>query len=411
MSHELRTPLNSLLILTQLLAANKDDNLSDKQIEYASTIYNSGADLLNLINEILDLSKVEAGKIEIQPEPVEFAKLTESLRQKFAHVAEDKGVTFEIRMGDALLATIHTDPQRLRQIIINLLSNAFKFTEQGQVILEIFRPAASDKLTQSGLEPASSVAFRVTDSGIGIPADKQKVIFEAFQQADGTTNRKYGGTGLGLSISRQLVRLLGGDIELISEPGKGSVFTVFLPDAFRGKAAPVLGAESEIPAPPRARHVESTPLPLMPSQQAVAPSPAPPVLEDDRESLQSGEKSLLIIEDDVDFAKLLMELAREKGFKCLRAADGHNGLELARQYKPGAVILDIGLPQVDGWTVMEHIKEDSRTRHIPVHFVSGSDYSHGARQMGAIGYSMKPVNMSELSDAFNKIEGFLKRGA
>ncbi len=398
MSHELRTPLNSLLILAQMLADNKEGTLSERQQEYAHTIYNSGSDLLTLINDILDLSKVEAGRIEIHAEDTSLENLATSLEQKFKPVANQRGLEFNINLAGNLPAVIHADDQRLKQVLTNLLGNAFKFTQQGSVTLDVARPDPGISLERSGLKPATTLAFSVRDTGIGIPVDKQKVIFEAFQQADGTTSRRYGGTGLGLSISRQLVQLMGGEIQITSEEGKGSCFTVYLPEHMESKTA---GDDEH--APPAAREpVAAPPVPAVKSTPAGAPG-------DDRETLQTGDKSILIVEDDRNFSNILLDLAREKGFKCLLAEDGRTGLQLAEQYKPSAVILDLGLPLVDGWTVMEKLKDNPETRHIPVHFVSASDYSIDARRMGAIGYSLKPVSMAELGEAFRHIEEFLGR--
>jgi signal transduction histidine kinase/DNA-binding response OmpR family regulator len=404
MSHELRTPLNSLLILAQLLNNNKEGNLSEKQLEYARTIHNAGTDLLNLINDILDLSKVEAGKITVNPEEIFLVELVALLDKRFRHMTEEKNLKLLTQIAEGLPAVINTDGQRLTQILTNLLGNAFKFTAQGQITLAIHRPAQNTNLLRSGLDPNRTLAFSVSDSGIGIPKDKQKVIFEAFQQADGTTSRRYGGTGLGLSISRQLVQLLEGEIQLHSEEEKGSTFTIYLPEklAVVGEQTP---AEQITPltfTPPNGIAQSLTRAPSLATNTHSLP-------EDDRAQLQTGDKSLLIVEDDERFSQILMELAREKGFKCLLATEGQIGLQLAEKYKPSAIILDIGLPQMNGWKVMSRLKENSLTRHIPVHFVSGTDQSQEAKQMGAIGYCLKPVSMDELSNAFKHIENFLAK--
>ncbi|NJO18312.1 MAG: response regulator [Thioploca sp.] len=406
MSHELRTPLNSMLILAQLLADNKNGNLTATQAEYARTIHSSGNDLLTLINDILDLSKVEAGKLEVNPEELAFTDLTASLEQKFRPLAEKKGITFTVQIAENLPAAVYTDPQRLKQIITNLLANAFKFTQTGGVTLNITRPPNNVDLSRSQLKLQQAIAFNVIDTGIGIPKDKQKIIFEAFQQADGTTSRRYGGTGLGLSISRQLAQLLGGEIQLHSEAEKGSTFTAYLPERWNTTGQ---------------QPIESLPTPTLPSpiNTVTLALPATPVIElplstktipqDDRNHLQPGDKSLLIIEDDVNFSHILMGLAQEKQFKCLLAHDGYSGLQLAEQYRPSAIILDIGLPQIDGWTVMEKLKGKPETRHIPVQFVSGSDQSKEAKQLGAIGYCIKPVGMTELTKIFNNIDNFINK--
>jgi signal transduction histidine kinase/DNA-binding response OmpR family regulator/methyl-accepting chemotaxis protein len=376
MSHELRTPLNSLLILAQLLGKNKKGNLSEDQVKYAQTIHSAGSDLLKLINEILDLSKVEAGKIELQTENVSLTALVEKIEQKFRPLADNKGLTFNIKCAEEQL---HTDALRIQQILNNLLSNAFKFTSEGEIELRIQREAMG-------------IAISVTDSGIGISKDKQQVIFEAFQQAESTTNRRYGGTGLGLSISRQLAKRLGGDLQVHSEEGKGSTFTLYLPENIEPKPSeePPAAQTSGEPAAPE------TPL----TQGAIV---------DDRDNLSPGDQIILIIEDDRQFSKILINLANEKQFKYLLAEDGKTGLQMAQQYKPNAIILDVGLPQMDGWTVMEMLKNDPQTRHIPVHFMSGDDNSMDAKQMGAIGYLHKPVNMEQLANAFNSIKRFITK--
>ncbi|MCP4696972.1 MAG: response regulator [Gammaproteobacteria bacterium] len=397
MSHELRTPLNSLLILAQLLVDNKEENLNEKQIEHARTIYASGVDLLALINEILDLSKVEAGKITIHAEDVSPDSLTKSLQQKFLHIAEKKSLYFDINVAENFPPRLHTDTQRLQQILNNLLSNAFKFTKQGGVTLEMRRPAADEDLSRSGLDPATAVSISVSDTGIGIPKDKQKIVFEAFQQADGTTSRRFGGTGLGLSITRQLVQLLGGEVQLRGEENKGSCFTIYLPERLTAQRT----AESA-----QQTAAETPPVPARKNIETASAAPGEEI-EDDRENLNSGDKSLLIIEDDTKFSRILTNLAREKKFKALIATDGKHGLEMAEHYQPSAIILDIGLPQMDGWSVMEKLKDNSDTRHIPVHFVSGADHHADARKMGAIGYSLKPVSMGDLGNAFDKIERFI----
>ncbi len=417
MSHELRTPLNSMLILAQLLVENKAANLTDKQVEYARTIHDSGADLLNLINDILDLSKVEAGKIEVNIEKIDLSEFGANLESKFHHVAEKKGLQFHINIDPKLPQIIHTDVQRFRQIITNLLSNAFKFTEHGSVEVEIYRPTENDFLRMHKLSTKNMLAISVIDSGIGIPLEKQKLIFEAFQQADGSTSRRFGGTGLGLSISRQLARLLGGDIELSSEEQKGSNFTLYISDKLE-YASTTKSIQSAImqSTPSTSKSVESVKTASTEQQMAVVgeaqliPDTAKlSAIQDDRNKLAPHDKLILIIEDDRNFSNVLMELSHEKNFKCIIAEDGRTGLELAKQYKPHAIILDVGLPNVDGFTVMERLKEDAKTRHIPVHFVSGSEQGKDARRMGAIGYLLKPVSMDELGEAFRKIAHFIDK--
>ncbi len=424
MSHELRTPLNSLLILAQLLVDNKDANLSAKQVEYARTIHSAGNDLLVLINEILDLSKVEAGKVEIQIAPLNVTDLVESCQQKFTQTAAEKDLAFEIKVATTVPPVLYTDSQRLQQIINNLLSNAFKFTSQGQVTLEINQvPTTKVKLQFDTPIPAVPVlcAISVKDSGIGIPKDKQKLVFEAFQQADGTTSRRYGGTGLGLTISRQLARLLGGEIHLESEVGKGSIFTLYFPDqppvipmgqSRFDNFSKVVKSEEASRFDNFSKVVKSEEASRFDNFSKVVKSVAvnhETETTDDRNELTATTQSLLIIEDDVNFSKILIELAHEKGFKCLLAEDGKTGLQLAEQYLPQAIILDIGLPKADGWTVMEKLKDNSLTRHIPVHFMSASDQHLDAKKMGAIGYLLKPVSMADLTGAFRKIGHFLAK--
>ncbi|EDN71014.1 Response regulator receiver [Beggiatoa sp. PS] len=427
MSHELRTPLNSLLILAQLLTENRAGNLTDKQVEYAKTIHSAGSDLLTLINEILDLSKVEAGRIEVHAEAVSFTDLVEMIEQKFRHVAAEQKLEFQITVANDLPPILHTDRQRLKQILNNLLSNAFKFTSQGAVKLDIQflgentpgysqQEGVRGRTTPGDFQPdgikgreKSQIAFSVTDTGIGIPTDKQETVFEAFQQVDGSTSRRYGGTGLGLSISRQLARLLGGDILLHSEADKGSTFTLYISEKIERHSS---NDNRDIPE----TQIQNTPALLSPIIKTPTldtltipstPMKALEPLPDDRDKIQPSDKVLLIVEDDRKFSTLILELARETGFKCLVAEDGITGLQMAEQYKPHAIILDVGLPNLDGWKVMEQLKNNPDTRHIPVHFISAFDQSLEAKKMGAIGYLMKPVNMEQLGETFQKIEYFM----
>jgi len=417
MSHELRTPLNSLLILADLLLENKTANLTDQQQEYLRTIHNSGADLLSLINEILDLSKVEAGKVQVSPESVNLDDMLEGLRQKFQPVVGDKGMALRMERVSGVGGEVYTDPRRLDQILTNLLGNACKFTEQGEVALIVRRAdrAEVDRVVGTRALEGEYLALAVQDTGIGIGRDKQVQIFEAFQQADGTTSRRYGGTGLGLAISRQLSRLLGGELGLESEPGKGSTFTLYVPVRYQARGGDEPGSEkpragAHVPTrsnpAPASRANMTAPAVSMPEPAPVAALPEP--ISDDRNQINPDDRFILIVEDDADFRDILIQLAREKGFKCLAAGDGQTALELAEQYQPHAVILDIGLPLMDGWSVMERLKDNPRTRHIPVHFMSANDQVSEARRMGAIGYSLKPVSVAELSDAFRRIEHFLE---
>ena len=400
MSHELRTPLNAILILSQLLAGNKDRTLTGKQIESAQAIHSSGEDLLTLINEILDLSKVEAGKVELVPEDLEIKTLIADLERIFVNLAENKGTEFDISVAPEVSDTIYTDPLRLQQILRNLLTNAFKFTEKGRVSLSISRPSAA-QCRGYDLTPDKALALAVQDTGIGIPAEHQAVIFEAFQQADGSTSRKYGGTGLGLSISRELSKLLGGYIMLESEPGKGSAFTVMIPERI-DMPAPNVTAPPNAPALPRSPET----LAKAP-EKPPAPAPAQDFIADDRKDLASGGKSLLIIEDDVNSAKIMRDFARERGFKCIIAMDGETGLHYADYYRPSAIILDISLPGIDGWAVLDRLKGNPDLRHIPVHFMSAADNALDAMRKGAVGFLTKPVTLEKVEQTFRKIENII----
>jgi len=384
MSHELRTPLNSSLILAKLLADNPEENLTAEQVKYARTIQSSGNDLLNLINDILDLSKIEAGHVEIRPETVAVERLVGNLRQVFQPLAEDKHLAFAVEVAPAVARTIETDPQRLEQVLKNLLSNAIKFTESGRVTLSI----------QPGED--GTVSFAVTDTGIGIAREQQQSIFEAFQQADGTISRKYGGTGLGLSISRQLVRLLGGSIILNSEPGRGSTFTVKLPAGYDpARVAPREVATlvpASHPAPPAAA-----------SRTEVAP--AVRTIDDDRDAPASdGRRILLVIEDDTTFASIVRDLSREMGFQSIVAGTAEEALRLAKDYMPSAIVLDVGLPDQSGLAVLDRLKQDVRTRHIPIHVVSAGDHTESAYSLGAVGFANKPVTREQLVEVLQKLE-------
>ncbi|MEM7017927.1 MAG: response regulator [Pseudomonadota bacterium] len=420
MSHELRTPLNSLLILSQLLAENKQGNLSTQQVTQAETINTSGHDLLNLINDILDLSKIEAGKIDMHFEMLHLQSLSEDVTRNFEHVAENKGLTFEIHQDDNLPAAINTDSQRLNQILNNLLSNAFKFTEQGKISFHIRRAEKLPRSLSSALTPEQTLMFQVQDTGVGIAEDKQDEVFEAFQQADGTISRNFGGTGLGLSIAREMSRLLGGNIELYSRVGEGSTFTLYLPEKPPESASlgefilPPSAVEPEqptiieAPAPNKQLPPTNTVEPPAPTQTPATPGIE---IEDERDTIQDKDKTLLIIEDDYDFTQTLRAIAHEQNFKCLIALDGQDGVELAKSYQPDAIILDIGLPKVDGWSVMDQLKNTPSTRHIPIHCISGREDDLTARRMGAIGYLLKPVSMNELVGALDRLEQFISNDA
>jgi signal transduction histidine kinase/HAMP domain-containing protein/DNA-binding response OmpR family regulator len=411
MSHELRTPLNSLLILAKLLSENKDTNLSDKQVEYAKTIYAAGGDLLTLINEILDLSKVEAGKMQVEPRTVAFSELIEFVERQFGPVAEQKGLEFAVSVDESAASAIVTDQQRLQQVLKNLLANAFKFTDTGSVKLLIHAARPGTVFSEPALTQTSEViGFSVMDSGIGIPRDKQRLIFEAFQQADGTTSRKYGGTGLGLSISREIARLLGGEIRVDSKPGVGSTFTLYLPATYQNKAEPGIDGllSSDVAEALRA----PTPVPPAPRDQEVSTEPDPILLhpvEDDRERLREGDRVLLIIEDDIKFARIMVNLARERGFKAVVATRGDTGLSLANELQPAAITLDLQLPVLDGWSVLGRLKKNPRTRHIPVHVISVVEKEDRSAVLGAFAYLEKPVTKESLDAAFAHISTFIER--
>lgn len=391
MSHELRTPLNSLLILSKLLAENAEENLTEQQITFAKTIQSSGNDLLNLINDILDLSKIEAGHIQARPEAVSIQRLSGDISQLFQPVADERGLTYTVDTSSAG-SVLETDRQRLEQIIKNLLSNAFKFTEAGEVKLTI-ESVGTDE-----------IAFAVSDTGIGISTEQQAAVFDAFRQADGTISRKYGGTGLGLSISRELSRLLGGRITLESTVGKGSTFTLIIPRVYdTERVAPRETPNAPISAPPPSSPLES----IVPAQE-----PQPPVsrsIDDDREHLTSTRRVLLVVEDDVRFAAIIRDLSRELGFQVLVAGTAEEAVRLAKRYQPSAVVLDVGLPDQSGLTVLDVLKRDNDTRHIPIHVVSGGDHSQTALSLGAIGYLIKPVKREDLVNVLKTLEEKLTR--
>jgi signal transduction histidine kinase/CheY-like chemotaxis protein len=393
MSHELRTPLNSSLILSKLLAENPHQNLSEEQVKFAESIYSAGNDLLNLINDILDISKVEAGKLEVRPENTSVARLVEGLRDQFTPLAREKNLDFDVQVQPDAPAMLYTDRQRLEQVLKNLISNAVKFTEHGSVRLNV-----------AG-QPGGGIAFMVRDSGIGIAADQQQSIFEAFRQADGTTNRRYGGTGLGLSISRDLATLLGGSISVTSAPGQGSEFTLAMPGRY------VEPGDSPI-APMTFSPPAASPTPV----QAPAPAPASLVAEveapvpqfaDDREKAPFDSRCILVIEDEPKFARILFDLAHELGYQCLVAHGADEGFDLASRLGPDAILLDMRLPDHSGLTVLQRLKEQAATRHIPVHVISVEDRVEAAMHMGAIGYAVKPTTREELKDVFARLEAKL----
>lgn len=379
MSHELRTPLNSSLILAKLLADNSEGNLTAQQVQFAQTIQSSGNDLLNLINDILDLSKIEAGHVEINAEAVSIERTVNGLRHMFDPLATNKGLQFNVSVEAGVPAVIQTDPQRLEQILKNLLANALKFTENGSVSLTV------------GARDDNQVAFSIKDTGIGIADEQQKRIFEAFHQADSTISRKFGGTGLGLSISRELVRLLGGRFQLQSQLGQGSAFTVIIPAEFDSA---LVQAPKQDFAPPVASAAEPV---LLAEAEIIAQRPkAVAIVDDDRAASEPTARKLLIVEDDQSFALILRDLARELKFQALVAGTAQEGLELAHQYLPNAILLDVGLPDQSGLSVLDRLKRDVRTRHIPIHILSAEDYSDRALSLGAVGYALKPVQRDHL---------------
>lgn len=399
MSHELRTPLNSLLILSRLMAENKTGNLTEKQTEFARTIHKSGNDLLTLINDILDLSKVEAGKMEFTIEPVDVGQLCADAKNTFQHLADEKKLGFVLEMEPGIPPKIRSDGQRLSQILRNLLSNAFKFTTSGQVAIRAFLPVAEEE----GGEPMA-VGFEVRDTGIGIPEEKRAQIFEAFQQADGSTSRKYGGTGLGLSISREFAKRLGGKIVVRSEAGKGSAFTLLLP-----VAAPEAGGATAQPVPPTAKAVEGI-RDAAPSRAPLAKAADKEFILDDRGSISPQDSVVLIIEDDPKFAGVLMAFAKENGCKAVATDDGQEGVRMAENYQPLGIILDMMLPGMDGREVLGLLKENPATRQIPVHVISALDEDKQTYRLGAIGFLSKPVTPEQLQSVFSQFEAYKKNG-
>jgi len=411
MSHELRTPLNSLLILAQQLGDNPDGNLSGKQVEFAKTIHGSGSDLLTLINDILDLSKIESGTVTLDVSEYRFQNLRNYVDRTFRHMAEAKHLGFYVELRDNLPTAMMTDTTRLQQVLKNLLSNAFKFTTHGQVSLVISLVTSGFTSDHPNLLHADAVlSFAVSDTGVGIATDKLQLIFEAFQQADGSTARKYGGTGLGLSISRELARLLGGEIRVESVVGSGSTFTLFLPYNRAGfiNYDTVRAPQVRLPAP---------------TPQVVYTPPAHPdnLIDldteldeysgsDDRGLVAPGDPSVLIIEDDERFSQIVLGFAREKNFKGIVTMQGDSALSLARDYLPSAIFLDLDLPDIDGFTVLDRLKRDPSTRHIPVHVMSSLRERERALRLGAISYLNKPISKEVLQEEFSRIQKFLLGG-
>ncbi len=390
MSHELRTPLNSILILGQQLTENPEGNLTGKQVEFARTIHGAGTDLLNLISDILDLSKIESGTVTVDAEEIFFSNLVDMVARPFRHEADARQLSFDVHVDPNLGRSITTDSKRLQQVLKNLLSNAFKFTAQGGVRLNVSAAVGGWGAGHPVLSQASGVvAFEVSDTGIGIPLEKQKIIFEAFQQADASTSRKYGGTGLGLAISRELASLLGGEIQLRSATNSGSTFTLYLQIKYVGSTTV-----------PRPAAPNAVPAPVVSVERAVEQIP------DDRLEIQPGDAILLVVEDDPHYARILLDLARDEGFKVLLAIRGDDALDLAKQYQPTAVSLDVFLPDMLGWNVLSQLKQNPLTRHIPVQIVTlDEDRQHGLAR-GAFSFVTKPTTREGISEALTRIKDF-----
>jgi hypothetical protein len=394
-SHELRTPLNSILVLSQLLASKTDHSpLTDKQLEFAKTIYSSGTDLLKLINDVLDLSKIEAGKMDVNYENMNLEEFLDYIERSFRQIAVDKGLEFKIILDKQLPESILTDTQRVQQIINNLVSNAFKFTKEGGVTINVGRPSQND-FPELEIERAKAICIAIRDTGIGIPAEKQLFIFEAFRQSDGTTSREYGGTGLGLSISKELAQLLGGTIDLKSEEGKGSTFTLILPEEL---VVPKKSEPADVP-------LQQTTPEIKDIAKIIDEVKSEVDLKEDNSMLDLSDKLLLIIDDDQNFSGILADLAQEKGFTCLTSKDGETGIQLARQHRPKAILLDIGLPGISGWEVLEELKKHSETRDIPIHIISGHEnFITDESEKGIVGYLRKPVSVEKINDMFQRLE-------
>ncbi|HKE48547.1 MAG TPA: HAMP domain-containing protein [Rhodanobacteraceae bacterium] len=389
MSHELRTPLNSILILGQQLAENPEENLSGRQVEFAKTIHAAGTDLLHLISDILDLSKIESGTVTVDSEEIQFEHLKENMERGFRHEADRRGLDFSVDFPHEVGRSLTSDPKRLQQILKNLLSNALKFTERGSVHLNARIARAGWSQGHPVLDHAATVvAFEVVDTGIGISADKQRIVFEAFQQADAGTSRKYGGTGLGLAISREIAGLLGGELRLKSAVGQGSTFTLYLPLNYVGAEA----RERLLPQPPHAR-------------QAAGETQAAPheTIDDDRGTLDPARPTLLVVEDDARYAIVMRDLARSRGFNVVVAQRGAEALQFARQFRPSAISLDIHLPDMLGWAVLSQLKQDSQTRHIPVQIVTVDEERHHSLERGAFAYLAKPATSESIGDALERI--------
>ena len=396
MSHELRTPLNSILILGQQLGNNAHGNLTEKQVEWSKNVHSAGSELLNLINDILDLSKIESGTVTVEAEETPFANLRDTIERNFRHVAEAKNLPFQLEFHDSLPRSVTTDPKRLHQILKNLLSNAFKFTHQGQVTMVVAPASSGWSITHPVLSRSSLVlSFAVRDTGIGIAPDKQKLVFEAFQQADASTSRKYGGTGLGLAISRELATLLGGEIRLTSNLGEGSTFTLYLPQSYLGPVVDRLSSPISFPS----HSTHSPGLPILPKVREEE-------IADDRHAITAGDSSILIVEDDPHYARVLLGLARDSGFKAIVAQSGAAALTLARAFRPTAISLDVFLPDMLGWTVLNNLKMDPSTRHIPVQIITCEEERHHGLSHGAFAYLVKPTTTETIESSLTRLKQF-----
>jgi CheY-like chemotaxis protein len=414
MSHELRTPLNSLLILSQMLSENKAGNLTGKQVEFAQTIYTSGSDLLSLIDDILDLSKVEAGKMEVHPGPVVMEAIRDYVHRTFHPVADEKGLELNIEVAGSAPASVVTDELRLQQVLKNLLSNALKFTQKGSVVLSIDTAPAGMVFDHEALRRAGSVvAFRVTDTGIGMSADQLAIIFEAFQQADGTTSRKYGGTGLGLSISREIARLLGGEIKVESAEGQGSTFTLYLPLAFEPRVVEPVEVSDEPEPPSTIAELEEALASVNVEAPADGMIDASLLLSseviDDRDSIQQGDKVLLTIAGEAEEATAALAAARERGFKGLVSLRGDVGTALAHEFQPDVIVLDMQLTGTEGFAILDHLKHNADTRHIPVFTLSSVDLRQQAMKAGAAAYYAKPVDAKGMEELLSQATEFIDR--
>ncbi len=391
-SHELRTPLNSIIVLSQLIADNKSQNLTEKQKEFAKTIYASGNVLLELINEILEVTKIESGKIELYPVQISLWELTDQLKKMFQPMAQQKEIAFYIELDDDLPETIISDSKRVHQILRNLVSNAIKFTDKGSIGIRISR---HQDHSIPGVKPGEGLDISIIDTGIGIAEEKKSAIFEAFQQADGTTSSKYGGTGLGLTISRSLAGLLGGVVHVSTKLGEGSVFTLILPEKYNEEENREKNRVMNFPWKTKSRFKNGGLSLMTPLSEENCPS------SDDRETIEKGDKVILLVDDDPSFTNLLYDFANEAGYKSLIALNGACAIKLAAEYHPGVIVLDICLPDIDGWEVFERLKKDTATEHIPVFFISGAEETNEVTERGAIGFLSKPVNMIKLKEIFH----------